>query len=333
MGISDALLICAVQVVGLIDVGVGRFGENIIESGVVVLYKNLAGVLGIGAVHGTVQIAGVLQSIGIVSLDYQPLGRGDGEVEGLAQVIYLIFVEMVAVEEHQQAVHSLVAVVLGGVDVGAVRVHFRIAGQHVHGTFCEGVVDTTLARIEVGAVEVAEIRSDTEPVVDVEAEFDAEVHTVVVVGILLEHTLLVEVAAGNQIVNCTGRAAHGYHMVGSGLVVVVENVVPVGVGIVVIHVPAILLGDHNPRACGILNLVVAAGPEFLHVCIGVVCILGAGAVTLPEQVGEVHVVVAAGFIVRAGSGGGDAETAAVGDLGTSVLLLGATLGGDQDDTG
>ena len=64
--------------------------------------------------------------------------------------------------------------------------------------------------------------------------------------------------------------------------------VPVCVGVVVINVFTVLLGYYNPRALRVFFLIVAADPKLLHILVGIVGILGTGAVSCPEQVVQVN---------------------------------------------
>ena len=277
---------------------------------------------------------GVLEGVGVVTLEGEALERSEGEVHGLAQVIHVVLVEVVRLQDHHETVHDFITVVLGPVNGGTVGVLGGIAGQGMTGALGEVVVDTALARIEVSAVEIAGIGADAQPVGNGEGNLGTQVHALVVVGVLLEHTLFVGVTAGDHVAERIRCAAHGDHVAGGRLNVVVQHMVPVGVGIVVIHVLAAgILRDHHPGTLGILHLVVTADPELLHVFVGVVGVLGTRAVGSPEQVVQVNRIVTTAFILGGSGGSGDAVTAAVAHLGTSVLLLGTALGGNQDDAG
>ena len=176
MGLVPAVLVGGVQVVGLVDVGVGTLGKLVQERGCISLGLDHIGVLGIVTRHRTVHVAVVLERVGVVALDGETLERLQGEVHGLAQVVYLVLVEVVLGEEHEETVHDRISVVLGVVQGGTVRIRGGIARKAVAGALREIVVDATLARIEVGAVEVARVGADPQPVGHVEGDLRAQVH-------------------------------------------------------------------------------------------------------------------------------------------------------------
>ena len=122
-------------------------------------------------------------------------------------------------------------------------------------------------------------------------------------------------------------------MVRGGLDVIVQDVPPVRIRVIIVDVLAVLLRNHHPGALGILHLVIPAGPQFLHVRVGVVGILGTRAVGAPEEVVQIDGVIATGLVVGPGGRGGDAEAAAVGNLGAAFFFLAAALGGHEDHAG
>ena len=196
----------------------------------------------------------------------------------------------------------------------------------------EGVVDATAARIEVRAAEEGEVVADAQPLGHVEAQLHAEVVARVHVGVDVEHTLLGGVAARNEVVHVLRRAAGREGVAGRGLDVLVEDVPPVRVGVIVIDVAAgLVLGDDHPRAGGILDLVVAADPELLHVGFRIAVEVGS-VVGAHEQVAQVDGVVTAGFPVGRGRRGGETGAAAVVDR-RLAFLVHAVLGGHEDDAG
>ena len=198
------------------------------------------------------------------------------------------------------------------------------------GRAIQRVVDTAAARIEVGAVEIAQVFADTQPLGDVEAHLRADIVSVIMVGVDVEHTLLVGVTAGNQVVHVVGGTARGDRVARGRLDVLVQDVPPVGVRVIIIYVSSgLVLTDDHPGTLGILHLVVAAVPEFHHVRLGIIVKVGA-VVGVHEQVAQIDGVVTAGLPVGGSGRSGETGAAAVGDRRLSVLRLAAALGRDKD---
>ena len=87
MGIVPDMLVGGVNIGCLVCIGVNGFRELVLEyTGAYFLddTRNLR----VNSVGCPVGVLLVLESIGVVSLDCQPLGRSDGHVEGVADVIY-----------------------------------------------------------------------------------------------------------------------------------------------------------------------------------------------------------------------------------------------------
>ena len=319
-----------IQVGGLVRLGVHRLRQLVLESRTGVHGLDDTGIGGVLAGHRTVLVAGNLEGVGEVALDRHTLEGLDGHIDGIAEIIDLVGVVVTVGQRHHQTVHQGVAVVGGLVEGRAVRVEGRIAGRGMGGRAVQRVVDAAAARIEVGAVEIAQVFADTQPLGDVEAHLRADVIPVIVVGVDVEHTLLVGVTAGNQVVHMICSAARGNGVARGRLDVLVQDMPPVGVRVIIIDVFAgLVLADDHPRTLGILHLVIAAVPKFHHVRLGIVVQVGA-VVGVHEQVAQIDGVVTAGLPVGGSRRSGETGAAGVGERRLSVLRLGAALGRDQD---
>ena len=302
-----------IQVGRLVGLRIGRFRELVLESGARGHGLDDAGIGGILAGHRAVHVPDEPQRIGVIALDRHPLERSDGHVHGVAQVVDLVGVGVAVGQGHHQAVHQGVPVVLGLVKGGTVRVDGRIAGRGMGGGSVQRIVDTAAAGIGVGAVEVAQVVADAQPLGHVEAELRAKIVTVVRIRVDVEHALFVRVSAGEQVADVVGGAAGRERVAGRGLDVLVQHVPPVGVGIIIIDVLAgLVLADDHPGAGGILHLVVATVPEFHHVGVGIVVQVGS-VIGAQEQVAEIDGIVAAGLPVSGRRRGGETGAATVRD--------------------
>ena len=192
----------------------------------------------------------------------------------------------------------------------------------------EGGIDSGGAGVVVLVVVVAGVVADLEPLVDVERDFRTEVDPLQTVGVLTEESLFAVVVARKHVLDLRVAARQRDAVARVGMFVLEQVVVPVEVGVIDICVAAVALVDLHPRTFGVFDLVVAAGPQFHHVLLGVVGVVGA-CVGVPEQVVDVGRVVAAGLVIGRGGGGIPPPASAVRHAGFVRIV--ALLGSHQYD--
>ena len=321
--------------VGGVDVGLivvvhhGLFVELVLEAAARREGLHFARILRVFGVDLTVEVVLGVEHVGEVTLDLQPFDRGPRQLRGGRHVVGLVLVVVAAlVHDRGQAVHDRVFRQRGVVDARAVGVVGHHRSQSVYRAQREGGIDSAGAGVVVLVVVVAGVVADLEPLVDVERDFRTEVDPLQTVGVLTEESLFAVVVARKHVLDLRVAARQRDAVARVGVFVLEQVVVPVEVGVVNICVAAVALVDLHPRTFGVFDLVVAAGPQFHHVLLGVVGVVGA-CVGVPEQVVDVDRVVAAGFVVGRGGGGVPAPAAAVRYAGFSRIV--ALLGGHQHD--
>ena len=119
-------------------------------------------------------------------------------------------------------------------------------------------------------------------------------------------------------------------MLSDDVIVLEQFVIPIGIGIIYIGVTAFALVNHYPRACRVLGLVIASGPEFLHIflCIERI-ILAVGGIV--EQVIQIYGIITPGLEFGGGGRLLPANAAAVSHCRKSAAL-GSVLGGYENYT-
>ena len=125
-----------------------------------------------------------------------------------------------------------------------------------------------------------------------------------------------------------GTTCEGYIVLSDDVIVLKEFVIPVCIGVINIGVTAFALVNHHPRTFRVLGLVIASGPKFLHVLLGIEgVILAVGGIV--EQVIQIYGVISPCLEFGGGRRLLPANAATVSHC-RQAASLGSVLGSDED---
>ena len=325
-----AVIVVAVLLIEVVDRTVGEIDHGGLRR--VPCVGRRIGAVGSEVVAAAVGVVGVEFQI-LVACEVERHPVGDDVVVVLARVLVASVGEYAAASAGDRRVGELDAVGIN--ERGAVGVDRNERRADVVGHVEEDAVGVELfgtVLLPVTAVfVVGHLHADVVRVVHPRRYFGGDlraerVAVVDILGAMVEQAFTVEVAAADVVVDLVVAARERNVVLGFGTAALEHVVVPVEVAQIAVF--AVAVGD-DPRAVGMLGLVVAAVVEHLHLLVRVVPAHIAFR-RVAEFVGEFHVVVSRRDEVGRGGVPRHAVAAVVVDFQRAGLTA---LGGDEHHAG